>query len=238
MLVSIGPYHIEDTNLMAMKEKKLMYLHLLLERRNVSQETYKLELAKLEERARQCYADPINYLKSHEFVEMMLLDGCFIIGFLQELTSEDEDGDARIINVEWMVSQICRDMMLLENQLPYFVLSTLYDMTIGPYQRRRSFWETLMVAFNFMLPKPRPRMINVRQNYTQEIKHFLHAAHILCHYPLPEKVITVNSDGNSDVTCQQRNTTKNVDQRLTQPLIGSNSTRYVFFFVWNYPLYN
>jgi hypothetical protein len=84
-LLAIGPYHRGKDDLRLMEEHKLRYLQLLLQRRNESSvETYIKAMRELEERAREFYAEPIS-LTSDEFVEMMLLDGFFIIELLRKL---------------------------------------------------------------------------------------------------------------------------------------------------------
>ncbi|KAK9281464.1 hypothetical protein L1049_004367 [Liquidambar formosana] len=227
MLVSIGPYHKKDSNLMAMQDCKTQYKTTLLGQRDVKEDTCKSELKKLKllVRARECYADLIK-LEDEDFVEMMMLDGCFIIGFLREINPNDSYNPG-IINVDWMKSQICRDLMLLENQLPYFVLDKLYKMTIRPdEQKRSSLWETVMLAFNFMLPKPRSlRFISDCQVSTDKIKHLLHLVHIFCRYPLGDE-ITANR------VCEQTRQSepglpitprRNLDQ-LRQPFLREQST--------------
>ncbi|GMP86428.1 hypothetical protein CsSME_00039210 [Camellia sinensis var. sinensis] len=83
ILISIGPYHRGQPKLLAMEKCKEHYLELLLQRNNnLRKEDYLDSMKKLEERARKCYADPVDHLDSDEFVKMMLYDACFVIEFL------------------------------------------------------------------------------------------------------------------------------------------------------------
>ncbi|KAK9280960.1 hypothetical protein L1049_003851 [Liquidambar formosana] len=149
-LVSIGPYYHRNHNLRAMDQHKLWYLRSLLGRKkdNTTLERYISGLNKLQIEARSCYADSIS-LNEDEFVEMMLLDGCFIIefvrnGYLKYVCSEAIDDP--IFKANGMEYQIRRDIMLLENQLPHFVLSKLYDMTKD--QEEGPFVEMMMKFLN------------------------------------------------------------------------------------------
>lgn len=116
---------------MAFEAHKTRYLQNLIHRRglNKSLSDYVMTMRALEEKARKCYGGSIS-LDKEEFVEMMLLDGCFVVevirkNFRQELR---EDNDL-IFKLEWMLSFIARDMFLVENQLHFFVLWELFSMT-------------------------------------------------------------------------------------------------------------
>ncbi|KAL3726720.1 hypothetical protein ACJRO7_031594 [Eucalyptus globulus] len=110
-ILAIGPYHYGNDKFKFMEEQKLRYLQQLLKRRNEgSVDRYMPTLREQEQPARNCYAETID-LSQEKFLAMMLIDGCFIIEMFRNIT---------------------RDLLLLENQLPLFVLSKLYDLTKGP----------------------------------------------------------------------------------------------------------
>ncbi|KAK9267571.1 hypothetical protein L1049_009999 [Liquidambar formosana] len=100
------------------------------------------------------------------------------------------------LNVTWMNSQICRDIMLLENQLPYFVLSELYNITKEPTEERSFRERAIRVCANSMLPKPRPlsKLLD-RISDDQDIKHLLHLVHVICRPSEP--ISSENNTGNS-----------------------------------------
>ncbi|CDO99352.1 unnamed protein product [Coffea canephora] len=129
-IVAIGPYHHGKSKLQNMEEHKLRYLQGLLHRRGeTSVERYIEALLPLEGRARRCYAEEIS-LSKDDFVEMMCLDGCFLIETLrksqQHNLRNDEDP---IFQMDWLGLSVGRDLFLFENQLPLFVLVQLFDMT-------------------------------------------------------------------------------------------------------------
>ncbi|KAL7194658.1 hypothetical protein ACSBR1_034983 [Camellia fascicularis] len=129
MLVSIGPYHYGQTKLLAMEKHKERYLKLVLQRTNQTEKYYLDSMKRLEERARKCYADPIDddLKKSDEFVKMMLYDACFIVEFLDLVSQPDRQSQQGqqsqdmghyydpIVNTSWMRAHICCDLMRLEN---------------------------------------------------------------------------------------------------------------------------
>ncbi|ONI17383.1 hypothetical protein PRUPE_3G155700, partial [Prunus persica] len=81
-LVSIGPYHHGEKKLQAMEEMKLWYLHCLIERKpnqNTSLEKFVTEIRSMEQFCRDCYEEKFDHMSSNIFVEMMVVDGCFII---------------------------------------------------------------------------------------------------------------------------------------------------------------
>ena len=129
-ILAVGPYHHGKGNLRMMEEHKLRYLKLLLERTNErSVDRYIVAMRKLQERAQRCYSDSIN-LNKDEFVEMMLLDSCFVIELLRKFTITSlRDMHDPIFKMDWILHSTWRDLMLFENQLPFFVLVQMFNMT-------------------------------------------------------------------------------------------------------------
>ncbi|KAF8409667.1 hypothetical protein HHK36_005746 [Tetracentron sinense] len=127
-LVSIGPFHRNNRSLGKMDEHKQRYLKIYLDRyHEINLQSCLESLRGLEGRARQCYAEHIS-LNSDQFVEMMLFDGVFIIMFLLKFYSSKRWDNDPIINTMWMIVALQHDMILLENQLPFFVLEHLFSL--------------------------------------------------------------------------------------------------------------
>ncbi|XP_028066188.1 UPF0481 protein At3g47200-like [Camellia sinensis] len=191
MLVSIGPYHHGHPKLLPMEKHKEHYFELLLQRNNQRNEEYLDSMKKLEERARKYYANPTDHLNSGEFVKMMLNDACFVIEFLvgiheyflvkhqHQLRQEGQQlchvSDNTIVKVSWMRMHICQDLILLENQLPFFVLSEFYSMscrrTENPNQKHPTLIELAKYPITCMLP--RRDKIQFENRHFNESKHFL-----------------------------------------------------------------
>lgn len=127
-IISIGPYHWGKPMLHFMEEHKWKCLKSIL-KRNVRYniEDYLQEIEKMEEQARNYYE---NIEQSTEFVKMMLLDGCFIVEYF--LRGAGVTGDIK----KWMKPLIHRDLLLLENQLPFMVVKKIYCMARGDNDER------------------------------------------------------------------------------------------------------
>lgn len=149
-VVSIGPFHRRDEQFQPMEDVKQWYLHNLLSRLNISLTTLIQcidEITEFEKRARERYAEPLD-LDQHDFIKMMILDGCFLLELFWkhfnwsykhvmqkdlvpvEVLNVDNDP---IINMDCMLQYIFHDLLLLENQLPWSVLECLYHLTVGKH---------------------------------------------------------------------------------------------------------
>ncbi|XP_049391715.1 UPF0481 protein At3g47200-like [Solanum stenotomum] len=196
MLISIGPYHKKNSQLDSMKKYKLLYLRRYLQRKNgLNVESCISELEKIKNVALKCYNDDLDTDIVKEFSEMLLLDGCFVVEFIRECGGEEEKED--IIKLEWMKNQVCQDMVLLENQLPFFELVILYHMTMHPneenvlYMVRRTFLDTF--------PKVKGIPKSEIQGITERFDHLLDVLHMFCR-PSGEKD-EQNMDANSQNQC-------------------------------------
>ncbi|KAF8015763.1 hypothetical protein BT93_H1332 [Corymbia citriodora subsp. variegata] len=134
-VLAIGPYHHGNDNFKITEEQKQRYLQQLLERRNEgSIDRYMSALRELEPPPRNCYAGTINSsLEGDNFLMMMVTDGCFIVELFRKVIRRVPiDQDDPVMHVRWIGTNITRDLLLLENQIPLVVLSKLYDLTKGP----------------------------------------------------------------------------------------------------------
>uniref|UniRef100_M1A818 Uncharacterized protein n=1 Tax=Solanum tuberosum TaxID=4113 RepID=M1A818_SOLTU len=129
-MVSIGPYHRKNAQLRPMKKYKLLYLQQFLQREEgLDVQTCIKMLEDKKEDLLMCY-DDIEDVDTNEFCKMLLLDGCFVVEFIRERSEIYSKGEDKIINfVDYKYNQILRDLLLLENQLPFVVLKWLHLMT-------------------------------------------------------------------------------------------------------------
>uniref|UniRef100_A0A6M2F716 Uncharacterized protein n=1 Tax=Populus davidiana TaxID=266767 RepID=A0A6M2F716_9ROSI len=131
-ILSIGPYHRGKDKLKMMEEHKKRYLQELLQRREESSvERYIEAMRGVEGKAREFYDQSEVSLGQDEFVEMLLLDGCFIVEFIRKCNNIPgvRDDDDPVFKAPWIRSSTATDMLLLENQLPFLVLRELFTMT-------------------------------------------------------------------------------------------------------------
>jgi hypothetical protein len=128
-VVSIGPLHHGREGLKAMEEHKKRYLKDFIEQANEGLGSSIRVVKEKELRLRGCYAKTIQF-SSDEFVKIILVDAAFIIGVLLRLKfpGDFQDENDRIFSRPWMLQDVWPDMLLLENQLPFFILEDLFDL--------------------------------------------------------------------------------------------------------------
>ncbi|CAL8989815.1 unnamed protein product [Prunus brigantina] len=161
LVVSIGPFHRgSGDQFEAMEKLKQLYLDKLLKRMKISLEKFitrigdefrddnetETGIIAFEKRARDFYAEPLDDFKqSDEFTKMMIRDACFVIQLVRP-GKEIKDDDDPIMNMDFMFQYVCHDLLLLENQLPWFVLNCLSRLTLDS-DPRDQFSVVLLKAF-------------------------------------------------------------------------------------------
>lgn len=132
-IVSIGPYHHGKVHLKMIEEHKWRFLGGVLARtqqHGIGINDFFKAIAPIEEKIRDCYSETIECSRQ-EFIEMMVLDGCFIIELFCIIGGiVQRDIDDPIFNMTLMFFVIMRDLLKLENQIPFFVLETLFETSI------------------------------------------------------------------------------------------------------------
>lgn len=152
-IIAIGPYHHGKNNLKMMEEHKLRYLQYRLLEKHENLQKYVAAMRELEGEVRRCYAEPLN-LNENELIEMMLLDGFFIVELVRKFRMPNlRQIDDPIFEVEWIVNSLQRDLLLFENQLPFFVLCKLFDM-IEVQDNRKRFIYLALHCFSDLFPGP------------------------------------------------------------------------------------
>ncbi|KAK4437350.1 hypothetical protein Salat_0068900 [Sesamum alatum] len=128
--ISIGPLHYDDKS--PAQEFKKWYLKNFIDRlKDAGVDKHKLAevMSGLEKLIRECYRDINEQLPGDKLVQIMLLDGCFIIDLL--LSQESKDSNDSLVGRSEKVSvhTLQQDLLKIENQIPFFVLETLADLT-------------------------------------------------------------------------------------------------------------
>ncbi|KAI3834809.1 hypothetical protein MKW92_007623 [Papaver armeniacum] len=186
-LVSIGPFHHGVGDYTAMEEHKKRYLLRLLgygthpetssPRKLLSQHSEKLELLenemmKIEKETRECYSEPVDMDK-----KMMVMDGCFVIELLRlhdKYLINNKDVDDPIFTTRWMLCTLRRDLLMLENQLPYKVLQKLFDLTAGSSEQANAPLTDLIIRFfNPLLQRSFQAEKSLHLHEDEEFKHML-----------------------------------------------------------------
>lgn len=133
-VVSIGPLHWGRQELRPMEPQKLRLYKRLMKQIGDEDREVALQTAikKLEGRARSCYSEEFKHIDSNQFIQMMVLDGCFIVELMRlyhKSNQQFEYVEEPIFATRWMLPNITRDLLMLENQLPFFVLKQIYELT-------------------------------------------------------------------------------------------------------------
>ncbi|XP_034225653.1 UPF0481 protein At3g47200-like [Prunus dulcis] len=173
-IVSIGPYHYGDTHLDMMQQHKWRFLRDLLVRTpspGPNLDDYRQVVASMEEDIRRCYSETIN-LCGQDLVEVMVLDGLFTIElFCKVGRLSPSDPDDPIFNLAWIFPNLIRDLLRLENQIPFIVLQTLFDISKSSREDSNSSLAQLALEF-FSFAVERPDEV-LKQHVSVQAKHLL-----------------------------------------------------------------
>ena len=141
-ILSIGPYHHGVARLQAMEKIKREVFRSIFSGNREMMNSAMDVVESWEEEARNCYSEKIG-LRRDQFLKMMLIDGCYVIELLKGSTDIKR----------WMLPALRRDLIMLENQLPLFVLRKLFDVTTRNISSSCSSSITLEeLAFSFLCP--------------------------------------------------------------------------------------
>ncbi|XP_047324275.1 UPF0481 protein At3g47200-like [Impatiens glandulifera] len=185
--VSIGPLHRGKDQYRYIEQFKWSYLHALMDRKKLSLEDLIKKIMPLEHRARKSYTEEVDQLDSFEFVEMLILDGCFIIELFRksrQILSFEHD---QITSVSNIYQSILEDLIKLENQIPWIILEELFSITRSSITLE----ETIVSAFRDTFREYNMKSnLNIMNNYSmstnrfggepfQPFRHLLHMLHTL-----------------------------------------------------------
>lgn len=196
-IVSIGPYHRGKENLLEFEEHKWLFLERLLSRPGVFRmdlNQYLRKMRQMEKRARDCYSESVP-MSTHDFVEMMLLDSCFVIELFRYIDRSRTDMFSTgnpIYGRPWLIPVLIRDLFKLENQLPLFVLESFFIASKSPeeYRSPRSFCKLVLEVFALVSPGLVSPMLSDTITFHQDLKakHLLDFLHSSL---LPQNQVTI-----------------------------------------------
>ncbi|CAL4998346.1 unnamed protein product [Urochloa decumbens] len=134
--VAIGPYHrTTDSPHLARDDEKLRCLAAVMSAATAGMtlEVYLDELARIEARARSCYAHTFEHLDGAEFVRMLLLDTCYLLVRFGRLAARSGNAGGEVSAARGGAMEsvaVVRDTLYLaENQIPFFVVDMVYRLT-------------------------------------------------------------------------------------------------------------
>ncbi|XP_028802478.1 UPF0481 protein At3g47200-like [Neltuma alba] len=126
VIVSIGPFHHGDVRLQDMERHKEIMFKRFAQNAMIDLDS-SVDLAKQSEpMVRASYLESINYNKK-DFVKLILVDSAFIIQLFIMKYRGHMKHDSKL-SQSWLEDDVVNDLLLLENQLPFFFLEELYNI--------------------------------------------------------------------------------------------------------------
>lgn len=137
-IVSIGPYHHGSGNTKPMEYHKRRALRALWE-----------ALVPFAQDLKDAYDElsPEWHNNTDKFLQVMIVDGCFLLEILQPPTSTSSYAPDDPVFSRHVVPYLKRDMLMLENQLPLLVLRQLLDVQKDEPRNVKS---TISLSFSYI----------------------------------------------------------------------------------------
>ncbi|KAE8773235.1 hypothetical protein D1007_54650 [Hordeum vulgare] len=125
-IVAIGPYHRNEKRLQSMEDIKKMAANEFCSSTVHQVRAFYLNVQEVAEQARESYAQDV-HMNDDDFTAMLFFDGCFLLQFMTMVTLDR--GPQKLwtmprLSENWM-QRISRDILLVENQIPWVVLEAL-----------------------------------------------------------------------------------------------------------------
>ncbi|KAF8084922.1 hypothetical protein N665_0693s0013 [Sinapis alba] len=158
-IVSIGPYHRSDDkeheHLKMIEEHKKLYLELFVSktmRKGVNLSHLVDAVSELEPLIRDSYSEKLD-LNKEKLTKVMILDGCFILMlFLVVSGIKYKNINDPIFKLRWILPTLRSDLLLLENQVPLFLLNKILETSkLAP---STSLNEMAFNFFKYSIKKP------------------------------------------------------------------------------------
>ena len=170
-LISVGPFHHGKEELEDMERLKWRYYIEFCYRTGTMPQDIAEFVAMMAPKILHCYEGSI-VLAHGEFIRMVLLDSIFIIEHFFRATAGGENQNnytGSKVSKPWLKRHITLDLILLENQLPFFILDELYEKfsrskTVDSFFNLacKYFWKYLFSQEEHLKQKP----------LEKELKHF------------------------------------------------------------------
>ncbi|KAK9911083.1 hypothetical protein M0R45_035006 [Rubus argutus] len=134
-LLSIGPFHHGNPSLRDMDSHKKIYYEKFCERSSKNKDELKTFIQQRQENILRCYAGTIE-CGNIDFVDIILVDACFIIELFMTNSETENHENYYILRSPWLRKAVQQDLILFENQLPYYLLQDLYDFAKPAFSSR------------------------------------------------------------------------------------------------------
>lgn len=133
-LIGFGPYHHFEPDLYEMERYKLAAAsRLQMQFKTLEFDQLIDKLLKFEYMVRACYHKYLD-IEGDTLMWIMAIDGLFLLEFLRIFTNKDDSEAAHLVDSagrKLSHDSILSDVMLLENQIPFFVFSKIISIQIS-----------------------------------------------------------------------------------------------------------
>ncbi|KAG7556100.1 hypothetical protein ISN44_As11g021680 [Arabidopsis suecica] len=157
-IVSIGPYHRTGNkeHLKMIEEHKKRYLEIFVSKtkdKGVTLSHLVDAVSGLEQKIRDAYSENLDF-NQQKLIKVMILDGCFILMLFLVVSREIEytKFNDPIFKLRWILPTLRSDLLLLENQVPLFLLNDLLE--VSKLTLSTSLNEMAFKFFNYSIKKP------------------------------------------------------------------------------------
>ncbi|CAH8282424.1 unnamed protein product [Eruca vesicaria subsp. sativa] len=159
-IVSIGPYHHSDDkeheHLKMIEEHKKRYLEFFVSKtkENGVNLSHLIDVvSKSEQAIRDSYSENLDF-SQEKLTKVMLLDSCFILMLFLVVSRKIEykNFNDPIFKLRWILPTLRSDLLLLENQVPLFLLNKILETSkLAP---STSLNEMAFTFFKYSIKKP------------------------------------------------------------------------------------
>ncbi|KAL3533636.1 hypothetical protein ACH5RR_007157 [Cinchona calisaya] len=135
LAVSLGPYHHGKEELQLAEDFKLTALEMFVDGSGQDVLFFYSQMLRLVNDSRNCYIqDSTNKYDDPTFAQMMLLDACFIINSIVQTKIYTNFYITRYHLGDLLSAIVVRDLFLLENQIPFWIVKFLMCSRYGKEQ--------------------------------------------------------------------------------------------------------
>jgi hypothetical protein len=183
-LISIGPFHHHHHNLQNMERYKLIYFKAFLQRTGADLHTFVHYIQSIIPTFNRSYSETLDFTnKEKELVQLILIDSGFIIELFWRFFYNDWSQDDSILLKPWLASNIRLDLLLLENQLPFFVIEKIFDLSNSSANTKiPSFLELTFDYFDYY-NKSKLAFENISIKHFTDLIRIFHLQHPLARRP-------------------------------------------------------
>ncbi|XP_030961997.1 UPF0481 protein At3g47200-like [Quercus lobata] len=177
-VISIGPFHHggnevrdEDSQkeLRDMETLKVRKLKEFCDRTGKCQKEIAGIIEKNQDKIRRCYSESFDISKE-DFMKMVLLDSTFIIEVLLRADDREKYKDDFTVSNPMVDDNIRLDLILLENQLPFFILKELYEKSYERHSEKPIFQLACKYFSRYIKKNPEGEKVEKVKHFTDLIR--------------------------------------------------------------------